>query len=136
MNNKSWHSACLILGPDDLVPLVLDPAQKKPLWKFPGGSNERDETHHATASRELEEETGLKVSSLKFLTHQVRQGHLFLLYVGQISSFADLKERGSDGEKIKLVPVNKLETMPDFLPDHRRVLLEWKRRISSSRDVA
>lgn len=120
---SSWLASVVVIGPDNLVPLVMDKSKERPyFWKFPGGRSEPGETPTQTARREVEEETGLVVSDLELLTQEPRSGHVAFLFAATTESFETLKERGNDGEFVRLIHPRELVGMKKFLPQHRDLL--------------
>jgi 8-oxo-dGTP pyrophosphatase MutT (NUDIX family) len=101
----------------------MDKSKERPYyWKFPGGRSERGETPTQTARREVEEETGLVISDLELLANEPRHGHIAFLFAAKTESFETLKERGNDGEEIRLVHPRELVSMKQFLPQHKDLL--------------
>lgn len=125
-SGRSYSSIILAILPRRLsVVLVYEPSKPSPIfWKLPGGRKDGNETPEETAIRELEEETGLVVAENQ-LTHFFSEDmgqfdrHLFGVI---ISGEENLKEKGDEGEEIGTFDFSELDSMVDFLPNHRRLL--------------
>lgn len=106
--------------------LVQEPEHKEAYWKFPGGKQEWFETTpKQTAIREIEEETGiiLREEDLVLLTVIPRDTHCVYLFAGKASSSKNtLKEKGDEGEYVKIFPMKDVFAMDEFFPSHRNFL--------------
>lgn len=122
---EKWISVCFVLGPNDMVPLVMDPDKGPPhYWKFPGGHSEiaDGKKQSQTAVRETFEETGLEVKNIKYLSREQSGSFPVYLFCGRTDSFTNLREFGDEGELVKLVHVDEIPFMSDFLVSHRKLL--------------
>ena len=164
MKRSNGHAAVVIVlmpGPDGQIvcPIVKDCGHSKPLWKFPGGkgddqADETSENGAQTASRELEEETGITIPSQQFKTQNLigdirkkeravhrteyasggREIRIFVkmeyhdffpYYILLPSFFENLKIKGDEGEKVAFVHIQDILGNRDkFLQDHYDLLIE------------
>ena len=143
-------SVVIVLMPDGDgllgIPIVRDPTHSKPLWKFPGGKGDENETGAETASRELEEETGIDVPASSFQTKNLigsekskkravhtpdgtfveTEYHLFYPYYILLPEFRELKEKGDEGEAVFFAHIQDiLLSKEKFLADHYHLLIEF-----------
>lgn len=95
-------------------------------WAFPGGFLEENEPLEDGAKRELEEETGLKVKSLKQVKafgtpgRDPRARTISIVFYGEIAS--EEKVKGSDdAEEAKWFSIDQL---PQLAFDHAEILEE------------
>jgi 8-oxo-dGTP pyrophosphatase MutT (NUDIX family) len=109
-----------------MIPLVMEMTHRTPRWKIPGGRMEFGETPEITAVRELEEETGINVgiNDLKLVQRLNLSGHDRYLYQVEILSFADLRERGTEGEIVRIFTIKEIQIMDDLLIQHRKLLID------------
>jgi 8-oxo-dGTP pyrophosphatase MutT (NUDIX family) len=125
---SDYASVVLVLGPGNMVPLVIEDQHATPYWKLPGGRNEAGEDPLDTAVRELWEETGLElkksdlVQLLVFNRTIHDRTHEFYLFGAKTDSFDGLREYGTEGERVGLFSEHNLKTMLELLPFHREVL--------------
>jgi 8-oxo-dGTP diphosphatase len=95
------------------------------MWALPGGFMEIDETLEETASRELEEETGLKKGDLKqFKTfsnvdRDPRTRVITTVFYGIVSPEDSFAKGGDDAEKAEWFSVKKL---PLLGFDHKQII--------------
>lgn len=134
---REFSTSIFVEGPNKQTVLVLDPFKKSPMDKYPGGKGdrikveeggkeiERMETPTECAVRELWGETGLSVKEedLFFITAENRGTHDFYFFKVSKPDFEGLRERGDEGELVKIVPISKLLSMETFLYSHK-ILLE------------
>ena len=112
--------AVLVLSPEG-VPLVYDEGKPRPVfWKLPGGKSEAGETPEETAIRELEEETGIRVSpgTLKVVSSRDKKTHMFYFFCGELTSLPSINKRGNEGERVAVFLVEEILSMVDFFPPH------------------
>ena len=125
METSDWASIVYVRTQSDKVVLVLDPKKPYPqYWKFPGGGKKRYETSDQTATRELEEETGLVVDAhdLFPIGHVIKKNHTLFLFYATVRDLKKLKDYGNEGEWIATFDAKNLLYMEDLLPDHRQFL--------------
>lgn len=122
---RSFAVAVMVIVPEGLV-LVMDPSKPDPLWKFPGGHSAGSESPDETAARELQEETGISLSpfELQLLRGENREDHDFFFFSVILSKLPQLREFGSDGEKIGVFPLCILGDEL-FFPPHRRLVTSF-----------
>lgn len=95
------------------------------MWALPGGFMEIDETLEETASRELEEETGLKNIELKQLhtfsqvDRDPRTRVVTVVFYGIVSKENSEAKGGDDAEEAGWFDINDL---PPLGFDHRRIV--------------
>lgn len=114
--------------------LVKDPTKLPPLyWKLPGGKADLkevdgkfvcDETPAEIARREVSEETGICAPPENFtiLIAEDRGDHQLYLLNLKVKSLEGLKSRGDEGEAVRILSLEKLRNLPDFMPSHRRLM--------------
>jgi len=118
---SNYAVAVLVLTPGG-VPLVMDPLKPAPrYWKFPGGRSQAAETPSETASRELMEETGIRISpnDLELLRREDRGNHEFFLFRIRLSKAVTVHARGEGDELVKLFHPEEMQQMSDLFPNHR-----------------
>lgn len=122
---RNFAVAVMVITPEGLV-LVMDPSKPDPLWKFPGGHSAGSESPYETAARELEEETGISLSPFEFqlLRGESRGNHDFFFFSVILPKLPQMREFGSDGEKIGIFPLTILGDS-SFFPSHRRVVIDF-----------
>jgi len=152
VRSNGYASIVIVLTPDAEgllgAPIVRDPAHSNPLWKFPGGKGEGDETGAQTASRELEEETGIAVSTSVFKTKNIigseekkeraihaqdgtfvkTESHFFYPYYVLLAEMPKLKDVGDEGEKVAFAHVQDIlnaNTKKMFLGNHYDLLIKF-----------
>lgn len=120
---SDYAVAVLVHSPQGVV-LVRDPEFSRPLWKLPGGKSQPYELPNFAATRELLEETGVKVKpfQLTFAYSEPRTKHTFVLYTAAVESLEGLKTRGDEGEEVGVFSLKQLNEMTDLLKPHRRAL--------------
>lgn len=99
------------------------------MWALPGGFADEHETLENTASRELQEETGVNISRLKqFKTYSTpgrdpRGWTISTVFFGE-ANIKNMKEAaaGDDAKAIKWFPINEL---PKLAFDHQTILKEF-----------
>lgn len=119
--------AVLIISPNG-IPLIRDPKKPPPIfWKLPGGKSAKaKESAEDSAIREINEELGLilKKEDLEAVYREERENHEFIMFQASIPYSKNLKEKGDEGEEIKLFAFEDLKTLRDFFPPHREILEE------------
>ncbi len=123
MRYSNYAVAVLVHSPQGIV-LVRDPEFSRPLWKLPGGKSHPNELPNVAATRELEEETGVRVEpfQLTLAYSEPRSKHTFVLYTATVNDLARLKAEGDEGEEVDVFSQKQLEEMEDFLKPHRYAL--------------
>jgi len=127
LRKGAFAVAVLITSPQGM-PLVLDPKKPHAWWKIAGGNSEEGEIAEETAVREINEELGLilKREDLKLAFEEQRPGHIFKLFTASVESLDGLKSIGNEMEKVKVFDLAEIKNMPDFMPNHRRILKALK----------
>lgn len=93
-------------------------------WALPGGFLETDETFETGAKRELKEETGLEVKTLKqigvfgAIGRDPRGRTISIAFVGKLSSTPKV-EAADDAKNAKWWPLNNL---PNLAFDHSEII--------------
>lgn len=124
MNHSQYAVTVLVESPRG-IPLVRDPQKPSPLyWKLPGGRSEEGETAVQAAIREVKEEIGLaiEVKNIQSVHQENRNNHIFVFFRTKVSSLANLKKRGDEGEDVGIFTFEQISQMPDFFPPHLKVL--------------
>lgn len=128
---EKYDAAVLIIAVsrDGWMVVVKDPSFNFPEWKFPGGHRGNGESIAEAASRELYEETGIRIPwrNLLPLSSKKMSGHFKYVYLGIVHSWKGLLKIGSDGEEVKLFTVGEIFKMRDFLRPHKEVLVKAMR---------
>lgn len=127
MESRKGFAVAVIVNSPHGIPLVRDPRKPAPqYWKFPGGKSHAGETPKQTAVRETKEETGIKIleSQLILLDEEARRDHFFFAFEAPVMDLISLKERGDEGEEIKLFSAEYIKRMKDLFPPHRKLLKE------------
>lgn len=115
-------SCCLVLGPEEMVPLVKDgDGPSSQTRRFPRKIIGAREGAGNCARRALLEETGLTVGALKLIGNSGEKNYRAFLFAGKVDSFDDLKE---PDDNISFIPVDELPYLEDLYPPHRRLLEE------------
>ena len=117
---KHAVSVFVNLEPSKETVLVIDLREEDPFWKFPGGRSETGENPRQAAVRELEEETGLCITTeeLNFLYQEWRGSHTYSLFKTNLSMPTALKKQGNEGECVR-----RFEKFPEkFFHPHKRIL--------------
>ena len=122
-SNEAYAVAVIVVTPQG-IPLVWDPKKPSPIyWKFPGGQGDGLEIREDCAVRELEEETGISLSTgqLQLVAQEDRGDHTFFLFQADLLFLPGLKQQGDEGERIKVFKPRQILGMQDFLPGHHRI---------------
>jgi len=125
----NFSVAVMAIVPEGIV-LVMDPLKPEPYWKFPGGHGWDSESSQEAATRELEEETGIAINpyELELLLREKRRNrdndgcHDFFLFYVFLPRSPELKNRGNEGEMIKVFPISFISD-PNFFPNHRQAIM-------------
>jgi len=122
-SHDGWVSRCVVIGPNETVPLVKDLSRgPNAFWGFPGGTSEPGETQAETAIREVYEETGLIVHSLRILAYDTMRSYPMYLYLGYTDTFNNLRLISDDGEIVSCFQLKDLPILSDFSSYQRRLL--------------
>lgn len=123
MQYSDYAVAVLVHSPQGVV-LVRDPKFNRPLWKLPGGKSQPYELPNVAATRELLEETGVRIEpfQLALAYSEPRAKHTFVLYTAAVGSFSGLKSEGDEGEEVGVFSFRQLNEMTDLLKPHRHAL--------------
>ena len=137
LNIHDFSAKALVLDDKGRIPVVKDIEGKRdPVWSLPGGGVEGSELPPETASRELEEETGVFVQPADFdprtpesikLFASIFDNHVRYFLVARLPSFiGDLKSRGEEGEEVDCFHVGNVLDMGryEFLPHHKLVVAQ------------
>lgn len=127
---RSFACVALILTSDGHIPIVQDPNRPVPLWKYPGGTNDSEETPEECVRREVLEETGINLdllhpTPLTICAEEVRDGgHTFYVYFVELPAThgqIHLLERGDEGELVRWSTPKEIIPMRDFLEGQREL---------------
>ncbi|MDD5547465.1 MAG: NUDIX hydrolase [Candidatus Pacebacteria bacterium] len=127
MTGKGYATSVLVCTPEG-IPLVMDDwRQNQNLWKLPGGRSEAVDNGDpkACGARELEEETGICVMPdiLKEISRQDKGSYIKIYYEVHLQKLPKLRERGDEGELIKVFHPAEILKMDNFLPPHRNAVI-------------
>ena len=130
-----WAVVVIVLGPPNggKTILVSDPFKPDPVYrKFPGGKKNGEETVLQTATRELREETGIKVAktNLKLIDEVDKSWHIkpHTVFVFKVSAdnFNGLLKFGNEKKSttlsVELREISTIQEMKDFFPPHKKYL--------------
>ena len=124
-SNQSEYSVAVLLITPEGIPLIRDPKKPAPVyWKLPGGRSENDETAQECAVRETKEEIGvdLDTKALKEIYSEDRGNHMLFIYQAKLKVLPTLKQKGNEGEEIKVFNQKEILSLPDLFPNHKRVI--------------
>ena len=125
---------CVVITRDDEPKVLLIQRGNEPFkgqWAFPGGFMNMDETTEQCAIRELEEETGLKVSKIKQIgayskvDRDPRGRTVTVAYLAIINKPETVKGL-DDAAKAQWFPISAL---PKLAFDHEEIMRDAKRLI-------
>jgi ADP-ribose pyrophosphatase YjhB (NUDIX family) len=127
-SNSKYASIVMVVTPDGVV-LVYDATKPSPVyWKCPGGRSEdlpggRHETALECALRELEEETGVKLSAsdLVEVAREPKYQHERVAFMAVLNYTPKLASRGDEGEQVAIFKIEEIAKMVDFFPNHRKL---------------
>ncbi len=95
--------------------LLVRPTYGRRLWTFPGGRTSRNETYEDAAIREVQEETGIKLSALKFICDHETTKDATRNIIRAFASQTDSIELEVDGIEIKEAGWFSLNDLPQDL---------------------
>ncbi len=100
--------------------------------QLPCGNAEQNETHHEAAARELEEETGYRAETVRYLAHQksiyFEPTHVEGKYVAVLAR--DCAYTG----KLRLDETEDIETV--IIPLEQWVEMIWRGKVTDSKSIA
>lgn len=118
---------CVVIANEKTPKVLLIQRGKEPYkdrWAFPGGFMNMDETTEVCAFRELEEETGLKVSTVyqigtySKVDRDPRGRTITVAYIAIIESPLEVKGQ-DDAAKAEWFPISNL---PELAFDHEEIM--------------
>lgn len=111
----------VIFNPQSEILIALRPLDKLQggLWEFPGGKIEPFETAEEALHRELLEEVGITITSVKPLLHCEHhyQNHHVYLEVFEVRQFEGIAH-GKEGQVVEWVAPEKLRELPLLSANH------------------
>lgn len=116
---------CLIVGPDDKVLIIKDPA--KPLyepWRLPGKLLRRGESPFEGVRTGIRQEVGLEVDNLTLLLHEAGQRRESYLFAARASSFDGVKNFVKENLFVACLPIEELGTNEKLSDNNKRMLLK------------
>ena len=121
----------ILLSKDISIKNILLIERKHPpfknSWALPGGFIEMDETLEESALRELEEETGIKLTSLKQFAaygdpgRDPRERTVSIVFYSVLENKIE-PNAGDDASKAKWFSINEI---PDLAFDHKKILNDF-----------
>ena len=126
------HAVAVLVVTPKGIPLVKDPKKRQPLfWKLPGGRGDKTETAEEAAVRELKEEIGISLNKkdLKIIYQKDRGTHILTIFRADLSFLPKLKQQGDEGEEIGIFSPQEILPMPDFFPNHLKIIKEQLKTI-------
>ncbi len=124
MEASRGHAVAVLIITPQGIPLIRDPKKPPPVfWKAPGGRSDASETAKSAAVREVREEIGAKLSEndLAIVSEEDRDSHILTLFAAKLPSLPAIKDRGDEGEEIRIFSPSEILAMHDFFPNHRKV---------------
>ena len=127
---------CVVIAKENEPKVLLIRRGNEPFkdcWAFPGGFMNMDETAEQCAVRELEEETGLKVTEIKQIgayskvDRDPRGRTVTVAYLVVIDK-AEAVKGGDDAAKAQWFPISGL---PKLAFDHEEIMKDAKRLFES-----
>lgn len=127
---------CVVIAKENEPKVLLIKRGNEPFkdcWAFPGGFMNMDETTEQCAVRELEEETGLKVTEIKQIgayskvDRDPRGRTVTVAYLVVIDK-AEAVKGGDDAAKAQWFPISGL---PKLAFDHEEIMKDAKRLFES-----
>ena len=120
---------CIVMTRDDDPKVLLIERGHEPFkgcWAFPGGFMNMDETTEQCAIRELEEETGLKVTEIKQIgayskvDRDPRGRTITVAYLALVDALLPVKGN-DDAAKARWFPIKNL---PKLAFDHEEIMID------------
>ena len=102
---KKGHAVAILVMTPHGIPVVRDPQFPGPiLWKLPGGRSNPGENPREAAIRELFEETGISIPAgeLRQMCEEDKGSHIFTIFRTELTYMPELKERGDEGEDVRV----------------------------------
>jgi 8-oxo-dGTP pyrophosphatase MutT (NUDIX family) len=124
---KDYHASVFIRGPNNSTVLIIQDWKDQPLWKFPGGKIEPEDTDPFDAAiRETWEETGLIIvrETMELVAEKILHTHSKYFFTATITSLDNLLKKGRDGERTGLFEIPDLHRMVDIHPDYYEFFLQ------------
>lgn len=127
---------CVVIAKENEPKVLLIQRGNEPFkgqWAFPGGFMNMDETTEQCAVRELEEETGLKVTEIKQIgayskvDRDPRGRTVTVAYLVVIDK-AEAVKGGDDAAKAQWFPISSL---PKLAFDHEEIMKDAQRLFES-----
>lgn len=122
--------AGVIMFDHDLRYTILVKSRKNGNWSFPKGRSKRDEPPFQSATRELQEETGIRLNELHILKNQFlslsnKKGKICeIYYIGRLKpSITNLKKYTKPRNEIyeaKWFKISRALTLKDFKYDRKQ----------------
>ncbi|MST04265.1 MAG: NUDIX hydrolase [Candidatus Pacebacteria bacterium] len=134
MEGSNGIAALVLLVTPQGIPLVRDPS-KGPMiyWKLPGGKGQGEETAEDCAVREMQEETGaeLLATNLQLIFREKKRDHVKFAFRADLAQLPVLRERGDEGEEIRVFQPAEILALEDFFPSHAPIVWRILRGLAS-----